>query len=453
MSSIFTQTNDGLFVIIILFLAISGFFLFKKFFLGNSLKLTRLTLPSFFLIAYIILMSFPSIIWFFVSVHPIRYTYFLAIQSVLILFPIGVFLANVFFHYPSRIIINFLSSSLSKKRRDSYIFPFFILMFIFSILITVVYIFSSRYIPLIGSLTKYGEVGAEAVRFSIYEESNVLHYLLALVLRMFLPFCLLFSYFMNYVYKKRWRVIFWFVILPLAVFASLLTFERIYSFSLFILLILAIYFKNYQTISKSPFLLISKSKILLSKFKIRLAIFFLGIFILAIFIGGVVSKTQYNLPFGSAGTFISNTTKGFFLNRVLLDPSHMAYLQFEEFNNPTTFLYGKSIRILSLFGFEFQPVSAAPSFISELWLNFGWLGIIIGVITIGFTLQLIQLIFFREKSIPILSFYIILLLNGAWIIYGHILSTMVVSVYLIAILFLFFLLSIKEKSFREKGTN
>lgn len=447
MNPIFTQTNDGLFMAIVLFLAIFGFFIIKKFFLGNSLKLAHLTLPSFFIIAYIILMSFPSIIWFFRSANPIKYTYFLAIQSVLILFPIGVGLANIFFRHPSRIITNFLSSSLSKTRRDSYIFPFFILMFLFSILIVVVYIRSADYVPLLGSLTQYGEVEEMVVRSSIYRVSDIIHYLLALTLRMFLPFCLLYSYFMAYIYKRRWKYVFW-IILFLTIFASLLTFERIYTFSFLIFLSLAVYFKNYQSISKFPFLLISKSKILISKFKLRLIALVLAIFILAIFVGGIVSITQYNKSLYLAN--ILNASKGFFISRVLLDPSHMAYMHFENFNDPSTFLYGKSIRLLSLSGIEFQPVTS-PSFIAELWLNFGWLGIIIGTIIIGFTLQFIQLIFFRKKSIPFLSFYILLLLNGAWIIYGHALGTMTFSVYLITILFLLFLLSIKETEGVKSG--
>jgi hypothetical protein len=444
MNSIFLYINDELFIGSVLFLAISVFFLFKKIFLGDSLKLTRLTLPSFFLLAYIILLSFPSIVWFLRSAHPIRYTYFLAIQSVLILFPIGVGLADGFFRHPSRIIGNFLSQDLLKTRRDSYIFPFFILMFLFSILIIAVYLLSADYVPLLRAFTQYGEVEEMVVRASIYRVSDITHYALALVLRMFLPFCLLYSYFMAYIYKRGWKFTFWIVLL-LTIFASLLTFERIYPFSIFIFLGLAVYFKHYQLISKTSFLLISKSKILISKFKIRLATLVSAILIFAIFVGGIISRTQYNLPLDNIKTIWNVAIKGFLINRVLLDPSYTAYLQFEEFNNPDTFLYGKSIRLLSLFGVEFCPVALAPSFISELWLNFGWLGIIIGTIIVGFILQFIQLLFFRKKSIPILSFYILLLLNGAWIIYGHVLGTMSVSVYLITIFFLFFLLTIKEK--------
>jgi len=230
---------------------------------------------------------------------------------------------------------------------------------------------------------------------------------------------------MAYVYKGKWKYVFWIMLLSM-LFASLLTFERVYSFSLFIFLILAAYFKNWQ---------------LMSKIKIRLIVFVLIILILAIFVGGIVSRTQYNMSLDFKS--IVSVTKRFFISRVLLDPSYMAYISFEEFSDPSTFLYGKSFRLLSLFGVKFRSV-ASPSFIAELWLNFGWGGVIIGTIVIGFILQFIQLVFFRKKSIPFLSFYILLLLNGAWIIYGHVVGTMVVSVYLVTVFFLFLLLSIKD---------
>lgn len=426
--------SDNLFIVNILSLAILGFFLFKKMFLGSSLKLTRLTLPSFFIVAYIILMSLPSIKWFYSSIHPIRYTYFLAVQSVLISFPLGVLLANVLFlnpSRPSRIVKDFLYSSLSKTRHDSYMWPFWILMLLSSILIVTIYIITSDYVPLLGSFAVYGEMTGEFVRSSIYRESDTLHYAHAMMVRFFLPFCVLYSYFMAYIYKGGWKYLFWITLLS-AMFASLLTFERVYFFSLFVLLVLAIYFKNNQLISKIH---------LLSKSKIRLVIFILATMALAMLVGGVVSRTQYNLSLDL--TSIWNTAGRFFISRVLLDPSYMAYIYFEEFNNPSTFLYGKSIRLLSLFGVEFHH-TVSPSFVADLWTNFGWFGVLMGTTVIGFILQFIQLRLFREKSIPTLSFYIILLLNGTWIIYGHVLATMVVSIYLLSALFLLFLPPITE---------
>lgn len=433
------QTDDVLFVVSVLGLATFGFFLFKKIFLGNSLKLTRLTLPSFFIIAYIILMSLPSMNWFFSFTHPIRYTYFLAVQSVLISFPLGVLLANVLFldpSVPSKIVKDFLYSSLLKTRHDSYIFPFWILMLFSSILIETIYILTSNYVPLIGALTAYGEMPGKIVRSSIALEGDPIHYAHALTARFFLPFCLLYSYFMAYIYKGGWKYLFWITLL-LTMVISLLTFDRGYPLGVFILLALAIYFKNNQLISTIRFP--STSKIhLVSRSKIRLAIFILVIIALAMVVGAIISRTQYNLPLNLS--IIWNTSKSFFIDRVLLDPSYMACFYFEVFNDPRTFLYGKSIHILvsSLFGVEFHP-TISPGFLAELWINFGWFGVFMGTSIIGFILQFIQLRLFRKKSVPTLSIYILLLLNGAWIIYGHILATMVISVYLPGVLFLIYL--------------
>jgi len=441
MNLINTQTDDVLFLVSVLGSAIFVFFLFKKIFLGNTLNLTRLTLPSFFMIAYIILMSLPSIIWFYSLAYPIRYTYFLAIQSVLISFPLGVLLANELFInpcIPSRIIKDFFYSSLLKTRHDSYIYPSWILMLFSSILIMTIYILTSNYVPLFGAFTAYGEMPGDIVRRSIVQEGDFIHYAHALISRFFLPFCLLYSYFMAYIYKGRWKYLFWITLL-LAILTFSLTFDRVYPFGVFILLGLAIYFKNKnnQLISTTRFP--STSKIhLLSRSKIRLAVFILAILAVGMVIGGIVSRVQFNLPLNL--TIIWNTSIGFFIDRVLLDASYMARVYFQAFNNPSTFLYGKSIHplISSLFGVDFYP-TISPSFVAELWINFGWFGVLMGSTFIGFILQFIQLRLFRKKSIPTLSLYIILLLNGAWIIYGHILATMVVSVYLLSVLFLIFL--------------
>ena len=439
MERVYLVTSDLLFIVSTLGPIILIFLLLKKFLLGHTLKLTRLTLLSFFIIAYIILMSFPSIVWFYSSTHHIRYTYFLAVQSVPLLLLLGGSLANLFFRDSSRIIKGFLSLSLTKTRRDSYLFSFYILMLFSSILIIAALILNADYVPLFGSLTGYGKMSGELVRQSIYRVPDSIQYAHALALRIFLPFCLLYSYFMASINKRGWKYTFWITFL-LMLFSSLLTFERAYPLSLFILLALGVYFKNNQLIPRSQFSAISKMN-LVSKSKIRFAIIILAIFALAVFVGAVISRAQYNLPLSLRS--IWNTLILFLIRRIWLDPSYMAYIHFEEFNNATTFLLGKSIRLLSLFGVEFQH-TVSPSFVADLWINFGWFGVIIGTIIIGFILQFIQLWLFRKKSISNLIIYIILLLNAVWLIYGHVLSTMVVSVYLLSVLFLLFLLPIIE---------
>jgi hypothetical protein len=436
-----TKVEDLLFIIMVLGAAIFGLLLFRKLFLGNSFKLNELSLPSFFIIVYIILMSFPSVLWFYGSTKPFRYTYFLAIQSVLIFLPIGVLLANTLFlniSAPSRVINNFLSSRLSKTKHDLFAYPAWVLIFVASGIFVLYYMLTSRYVPLIGALVSYGEVSGDIVRRSIFWEGPLIHYGHALFARFLLPFCLLYAYFMACIYKPIWKYIFWFTFFWVMIF-SFLTFDRVYPFSIVIFLILAIYFKNNskQLVPISNPKSLSKIYLFL-KAKIRTSLTVLALFVFSMVVGGLITITQWNRSLSLVA--ILKTSMNFFVDRVLLDSSYMAFIYFEEFSSSALFLYGKSVHpILSyLFGMEFYP-TISPSFIAELWLNFGWAGVIIGTVFIGFILQLLQLWLFRKKSIPILCLYILLLLNGAWIIYGHILATMVVSVYLLSLPFLLIL--------------
>jgi len=403
-------TSDGLLGVGGLIFAILSFLFLKRCLLGKSLKLSRLTLPSFFITAYILIVSLPSVIWFLTSTNAARYTYFVAVQSVPVLFLIGVRVANVLFRYPSRIITGFLSPSLSKDRHDSYIFPFYIFMIASSVVIITVYITMADLVPLLRSLAAYGETEGDLVRRSITRMPEVIQYAYALAVRFCLPFAVLYSYFMAHLYKREWKYTFW-IIVCWTLFASLLTFERQHPLALFILLALAIYFKNNQAISKIHLVL----------------------FALAIFVGGIVSRTQYQHEINLAE--IPKYATHFLVMRVWVDPSYMGSYYFEKYNDATTFLHGRSIRLLSFFGGEFEHITP-PGFVADLWINFGWLGVIMGTISIGFLLQFIQLRFFRKKSILTLMVYILFLLNIVWLIYGSVLSTMVVSVYLLSALFL-----------------
>jgi len=413
-----TKTSDWIFAVSVFVFAILSFLFLKRLLLGRSLELTHFTLPSFFIIIYIFLMSLPSIIWFCSLTYPIRYSYFFAIQSVPILFLLGVMAANAVFRHPSSIVRGFLSSSLTKTRQDSCVFPFYLVTVLSSIVIVTVYISVADYVPLIGSFTRYGEMEGQIVRHSIYKVPEIIQYAYALTVRFFLPFCVLYAYLMAYVCKGRWRYSF-LIMFCLALFSSMMSLERSNTLGLFILLILAHY---------------SIKNVLIAKKQAT-------ILVVALIVGGLMHRAQYQLDINLKN--IMGYMVGFFISRIWLDPSYMTFVAFNEYNYATTFLYGKSIRVLSLFGVEHVHFSSV-GFVGDLWANFGPLGVIIGTIIIGFILQFIQLRFFKKKSILTLMIYIMLLLNGAWLMYGSVLSTMVVSVYLLSILLLLVFLPIIE---------
>ena len=435
-----TRPDELLFVVTVLAVAVAALVFINRVLLGRSIRLTRPTLPTFFLLAYVVLMALPAVVWFYASpADPIRYVYFLAMQSVLVTFPLGMLFANALFADLStgpRIVRQFHASPLTKSVDDGYASRAWLAMLVAAVAVAAIYLVTSSYVPLIGALTAYGQVAGSIVRSSIFWEGDAMHYAHALTVRLLLPFCLVYAYFMADVYGKRWRILFW-CTLAVAAFVSSMTFDRTYPFSVVLFLALAIFFK-YQTRLEQRRRGRAARRRPQMMSRLGLAGWMVVMLAASMLVGGLISRVQYNQSLSLE--IVRDTAVGFFVDRVLLDASYMAYIYFEEFNSASTFLYGQSLHVLisRFFGVDFYP-TISPSFVAELWLNFGWAGVLVGSGLVGFVLQYIQVRFFARKTIPVLSFYVVMLLNGGWIIYGHLLATMVISVYVSGILFIIFL--------------
>jgi hypothetical protein len=395
--------SDTVFAVGLLLMVLLVFIHIKKAFVGGTLRLSQLTVPSLFISAYLFIVPIPSIIWFCGSTNPIRYTYLLAVDCVPILFLLGVVAANGFFRNPATIISSFLSAKLSKTRMDGYFLPFFRLMFVASILITAVYLVGADYVPLLGSIRQYGSRQGEDVRLSIYSASDMVIYTYALTVRLFLPFCVLYSYLAAQVYKGKWRYRFW-IMLGMALFIASLPLERSPTLGLFLILMVGYYFKNNMSISKKHIAILGA----------------------AMFVGGMIHRMQYQIEIAAGD--VGNYMTDFLMKRIWLDPAYMTFIAFQDFNYSKGFLNGSSIRLFTLFGVTYQSFSSI-GFLGDLWANFGWFGVILGTILIGFLLQFVQLTFFKKKSISTLVLYGLLLVNAPWMLYGSVLSTMVISVY------------------------
>jgi len=291
-------------------------------------------------------------------------------------------------------------------------------MLIGSIFVGIAYVAVADYVPLIASIRNYGELEGEDVRHSIYQLPSVLVFLYAVAVRLFLPYCVLYSFFMSRSYGGRWKTRFW-MILALALGITAFSLERSPSLGLFLLLLLS-------------YLLTSK-RANLSRYGLLLAA--------ALAVGGLIHQAQYQLPINPADALSYMT--GFLLSRIWLDPSYMTSVAFQEFNSSTGFLGGKSIRLLSLFGVPYESFSSV-GFVGDLWANFGWTGVILGSLLLGFVLQTIQLKFFRKKTLPVLMTYVLFLVNELWLLYGSIVPTMVVVVFSAGLLFLTLLGQLEE---------
>ena len=398
--------------------------LFQKILLDASLSFLYMTVPSFFLLLYLILMSIPSMIIFPTMPPPVKYTYFLALQSVLITFPIGVMLANIHVQNPSKNIRRYLHSTLEKTEQDRLFLPFFKLFIISSFPIMVLYFLYSKHVQLIEVAKVYPTlIEKEALRFTANELPKIIHFLFEILRRFILPFCMLYAFFMALVYKSKWRITFWMLFFSTLV-VSMMTLDRAPPAALFFMIIIAY--------------LLGRNKSVLGAFNIKLIV----MFAIASILGGAISIFQYQSD-RYWDVFVNNVWY-FTSYRLLQDPSYMASLAFENFNEGTGFLYGKAIRLFSvLLNFEYVesldfaiPLAAAPvSFIGDLWRNWGWPGVIIGPICLGYLYQLIQLKLFTTKNVTSLTIYVIILTQSVWILYGNLLGIMSVTVFSISIFF------------------
>ncbi|MEK7308219.1 MAG: hypothetical protein AAB089_04025, partial [Nitrospirota bacterium] len=359
---IMTQTEFELYVPLV-FGAFAAVFLFEKTLLGDSLKFGHLTIPSFFILLYIILMSFPSMLVFSEIDHPIKYTYFMAVQSVLITFPIGVGLANLMVNNSSIIITNFLYLNLTKTRDDLKFFPVFIVILISSFPILILYYLYAEYIQLIEVIKSYPtSIDIETLRFAQKTTPDIIHGSFELLRRFALPFCVLYAYFMSRVHKHRWKYMFWILFFATLIISSL-TLDRAPPVALLIMMILAYILSRNQSVVKA--------------LNARLIIVFMSAMILS----GFISVLQYQTAFTLKR--VAENIWYVFYYRIMYDAAFMSSLAFQDFSDPALFLHGKSMRIVSLLGLDYTPAYPA-GFVGDLWRNFGWFGVILGTIFIGF---------------------------------------------------------------------
>ncbi len=411
-----------------IFCSCAAVFLILRGFLGNTLSIKYLTLPSFFMLCYFIVLSIPSI-WTFTDLrHPIRYTYFLAIQSVLTTFPLGVSLANFFFKYPSKIIQDYAHSRLGIAGEDFKFVPVFIVLTLSVGPLLLPYFMLAPHIQLFEVLKSYPtSIDPVSLRFAEYDVPKLAQYCFEIARRFVLPICALYAYLMSRVYQGKWAFTFWVLFSGTLVISSL-TLDRAEPVTFLIMMILAYVLARQRTVAWA----VRNPKLVM-------------VFALSVALGGIISVSQYQSMFTLRTVF--DDMWHVLSYRFFQSPAFMASLAFTTFDDPSSFAHGRYERIFSLLpGFDYigwddprHGAAIAPStFVGNLWGNWGWPGVILGTTLIGFVYQLIQLTIFRGKSVPNLALYVVMLCDAVWIIYGRALGTMSVSVLLFGLLLALF---------------
>jgi hypothetical protein len=146
--------------------------------------------------------------------------------------------------------------------------------------------------------------------------------------------------------------------------------------------------------------------------------------------GGFVSLLQYN----KALVDVTEAVRIFLIGRVWINPAWFASVMFERFGEGS-FLLGKTIRLVSLFSDSYRNITSI-GFLADMWVNFGWIGVMCGPVILGFLLQWIQLRYFRTRTVSNLVIYMIFAINSMWLVYTNMLSTMAVTVFSIGIAYM-----------------
>ncbi|MFQ5442989.1 MAG: hypothetical protein ACE5EK_00080 [Nitrospinales bacterium] len=369
------------------------------------------TIPLFFLLAYFCLMVVPSIFHFAyfsnanIDDEWVLYEFLMGVQGFPLLFLSGVLVANKFFKKPNEIIQNFYNRPLSRLEINLALskLAFWIGLFI-GLAFFVFMILENQNLPILVALGLTNTPATEEVRFLIYKYSDLTIFTYALITRAVIPITIIVPLFLWKVAGlKTWKMIFFFS-LVFGTFFSLISLEKQAILSTFVILIVALIFLNKGKLSFAHLLL----------------------FIILVTMGGFTAITQYG-----GDLSISNVLyRGYYFlaMRVFLDPSYMTFAIYEMVSDSNQLLLGSTIRFITLFGLPYERLTAI-GFLADLWVNFGWAGIIWGGFLMGLVMQFIQLLFFRERDFINLTVLISLMLNAAWLIYSNIFPAMVVATY------------------------
>jgi len=384
--------------------------------LGASLRISFLTLPAVFLATYFVLMSVPSISVYSQMDHYIKNTYFLAIQSVLITFPLGVIAANACFDRPNLRISQFARSRIHKTTGDIQLAKLVLNSFWGAVGVAVVYVSYVEFVPILKMFFDFSnQIDDISLRFSVSEVPRVLLFCLAISRSLVLPICVLYLFFMSRTRHTHWRKKFYLVFISSLIVTSL-TLERAPPMALCMMLLFGVALYS----PSGPFSLPAFRG-------------YATVLSIALLLTGLISAFQYSSDVNSGD--IRAGVEHVVVNRILRASAQAAAWAFEEFPDASDQLHGQYVRMFALLtGGEYLESRYAPklvilpvSFVGDLWRNWGWPAVLIGGGVLGYVFQWIQLVLFYRKNITSSVFQAILILACIWLIPGNAFGIMTTS--------------------------
>ena len=379
-----------------------------KLLLGPNLRVRYLTIPGAFLAAYFVLMSLAAVYVHGEMDHWVRDTYFLAMQSVLVTFPLGVLAASGCFRGCAARVERYACEALRVTTGDARFSRLVIVVFWMAMGVAAVYVGASEFVPILKLAFDYSsQIDDISLRFTVSELPKVLLFCLALARSLALPFCTLYLFMMSQVGGRRWRRDFVFVFAASTAIACL-SLERAPLMALCGMLAFGVAIANMHR-----------------PLQMR-TVGALGVVAgLALGLAGFISALQYDSEVTVAE--VGDGVRHVVVNRVLLASARASALAFEEFPTTEHQLGGRYVRMFNIVrGGEYLESRYAPrlvilpvSFVGDLWRNWGWPAVLAGGALIGFFSQCVQQSLFVHKTVISAVFQAILCLAFIWLIPGN----------------------------------
>jgi len=342
-----------------------------------------ISIPSLMLLTFTAFIAVPGVFITTTKTGPAIVPYFISIVSFYIFFPFGLLLGNHMRTIKYNNVNKLINTVFDNDYLDELLYDLLKILFTICMLIFGLYLIRTDVIPLIeliknpgdySNLTTAREQALKLLKVTVFEQ-----YLFSWLRSLFVPFGVIGSVFLVYVYRKRKY------------------------FILFLLFLIPGMFINTMTLEKSPIAAIFLSLIAFIFLREnRLNVYFIVGSTLIIF--SVPFLIAFFLHFNDENALHVVTIT--LIHRIFIVPAEVLYLYFDIFPNIHEFLLGQSSHLFSwmydngtfpLSNYVFRiwwrsPLAtgfANANYLGYFWADFGYLGVFISTFVVGFIFHLI----------------------------------------------------------------
>lgn len=402
------------------------------------LNIKQLTIPGFFYFSYLFIIFIPSFFVYFDNPGVPGDRFIFSTVGVLVFFPAGVFMANLFLRFKAREIGSYYLrpiasvGSFSGIEKAAWLF--------LGIGAAIVGMYLIEVLPAIGGIPpiiKLLSGGESYINLILLREDSLklldspIKYFYILLKDFYFPFIVVLTFAIQLVYRRRESRRLFLIALSISLFYASFTLAKSPVAIIFFLLILCYYVFKKGGIQKKYFL-------------------FIPIIILVFPI--IVTLMFYGAAGNEKGIFDAITGLS---KRIFFVPVNGAYNLFEIFPFERDFVYGRSVGKLSLLlgrepldmneilvshafksGPRLESLNMSGGFIGVFNADFGIPGVILLTILTGLLLQLLQIYFLRrKKTIQRFSAYIYIMYSTIFINLTSVPNTMLQHGLILALIF------------------